>query len=69
MRERLKEPREGSERDSETVRLQAMEPLCASSGTVYLLYHGSVSYVSAARLSRIDGAKAKASLKWAFSRR
>jgi hypothetical protein len=37
-----------------------------NSATAYLLHHGSVTYSSVARLSRIGGAVAKASLNRAI---
>lgn len=44
VKERWKEPREGSEIEPETVSLQAVGGLCISSLTIYLLHNEPASY-------------------------
>ena len=65
MKERLKEPREGSERDPETLCLQAVE---VSNNDRVLFVERSGELCKLARLStRTCGAEAKASLNRASS--
>ena len=64
MKERLKEPREGSERDPKTLCLQtvgvAIRPRTFCRTVRRVMQFGKVKQLSC-------GAEAKASLKWAFS--
>ena len=65
MRERWKEPREGSEIEPETVYLQAVEALYMRDGVPIEEWTGELQYL--ARLSGKHGAEAKASLNRAIS--
>ena len=64
MKERLKEPREGSERDPKTLCLQTVgdesRPRTFCRTVRRVMQFGKVKYLR-------YGAEAKASLKWAFS--